>query len=165
MTSQQTAAGRRLPAEDMPVGQEVSCGTHDLTEEEIVDFASSWDPQYFHVDREAAAHSDYGGIIATGVHTAAIFQRLAARRLFSQYDVIAGRQIHVRFLRPARPGDTPAGSFVIRSVEPDGRGRCDVVVDGTLRNQHGAPVLSVEVHSLVRSRSAPPTRNQGSSRK
>jgi acyl dehydratase len=143
----------RLPAEEMPVGVEIDCGTHPVTEEEIVEFASAWDPQYFHVDREAALHSDFGGLIASGVHTTAIFQRLAATTVYSRYDVIAGREIEkLRFRRPVRAGDVLTGTVLVRSVEQDGRGRCLVRIVGTLRNQHGASVLELEVDSLVRSR-------------
>jgi len=73
----ETSAPVLLPAEDMPVGVELDCGSYAVTEEEIVEFASHWDPQYFHIDRDAAEHSDFGGLIASGLHTAAIFQRLA----------------------------------------------------------------------------------------
>lgn len=139
----------------MPVGERIDCGSHRVTLEEIVEFASRWDPQYFHVDQDAAAHSHFGDVIASGLHTASIFQRLAVTGLFSRYDVIAGKEIDkLRFLRPVRPGDVLSGSIVIRSVEPGGRGRSLVTIEGTLRNQHGSPVLELELHSLVRSRGA-----------
>jgi acyl dehydratase len=146
-----------LPAEEMPVGVELDCGSHEVTEEEIVGFASVWDPQYFHVDRDAAEHSDFGGLIASGLHTASIFQRLCVAGIFSDYDVIAGKEIHnLRFLRAVRPGDVLTGSVLVRSVEPDGRGRALVVLLGTLRNQDGQPVLELELDSLVGSREVPP---------
>ena len=146
----------RLPAEDMPVGQEIDCGSHEVTVDEIIEFATHWDPQYFHVDRDAAAQSSFGDVIASGLHTASIFQRLAVTGLYSRYDVIAGKEIqNLRFLRPVRAGDILTGSVLIRSVEPDGRGRCLVTILGRLRNQHGSAVLDLEVHSLVRSRRGP----------
>lgn len=149
----ETSAPVLLPAEDMPVGVELDCGSHEVTEEEIVEFASAWDPQYFHVDPEAAAHSDFGGLIASGLHTASIFQRLAATSVYNRYDVVAGKEIHhLRFLRPVRAGDVLSCSVLVRSVEPDGRGRCLVTIVGTLRNQEGRPVLELEVDSLLRSR-------------
>lgn len=147
----------RLPAEELPVGREIACGTHLVTQEEIVDYATRWDPQYFHVDPDAAAHSDYGGLIASGVHTTAVFQRLTVEGLYSRYDVVAGRVIReCRFLRPVRPGDELSASVVVASVEPAGPGRCEAVIDGTLRNQRGAAVLELVVHTLVRSRVGAP---------
>jgi acyl dehydratase len=149
----ETSAPVLLPAEDMPVGVELDCGSHEVTEEEIVGFASVWDPQYFHVDRDAAEHSDFGGLIASGLHTASIFQRLAATAVYNRYDVVAGKEIHgMRFLRPVRAGDVLSCSVLVRSVEPDGRGRCLVRILGTLCNQDGRPVLELEVDSLLRSR-------------
>jgi acyl dehydratase len=136
----------------MPQGREIECGSYAVSEAEIVEFAASWDPQYFHVDRDAAEHSAYGGLIASGVHTTAIFQRLAATAVYAKYDVVAGKEIQkLRFLRPVRAGDVLTGTVLVRSVEPDGRGRCLVTILGTLRNQHGRDVLELEVASLVRS--------------
>ena len=48
-----------------------------MSHEEIVDFASRWDPQPFHVDDEWARDGVFGEVIASGVHSFAIFQRLA----------------------------------------------------------------------------------------
>ncbi|MDN5795763.1 MAG: MaoC family dehydratase N-terminal domain-containing protein [Intrasporangium sp.] len=145
-----------LPAQDMPVGQEIDCGSYEVTEDEILAFASAWDPQYFHVDRDAATHSAFGGLIASGLHTASVFQRLAATRVYNRYDVVAGKRIeNLRFLRPVRAGDVLACTVLVRSVKPDGRGRCLVRILGTLRDQHDRPVLELEVDSLVRSRDQP----------
>ena len=142
----------RLPAEAMPVGVEIDCGAYLMTEPEIIEFGTSWDPQYFHIDPDAAAHSTFGGVIASGVHTTAIFQRLATLAVYNRYDVIAGREIRaLRFLRPVRAGDVLTGSVLLRSVEPPRRGRCLVTILGVLRNQEGEAVLELEVDSLVRS--------------
>ncbi|OFE14237.1 hypothetical protein BA895_11540 [Humibacillus sp. DSM 29435] len=147
------AASVRLPAEEMPLGVEIDCGAHELTEAEIIEFGSLWDPQYFHIDPDAAAHSTFGGVIASGVHTTAIFQRLATLAVYNRYDVIAGREIRsLRFLTPVRAGDVLTGSVVLRSIAPARRGRCLVTIAGTLTNQEGVLVLTLEVDSLVRSR-------------
>lgn len=142
-----------LPAEDMPVGQEIDCGSHHVTETEMVAFASAWDPQYFHVDGELAAASDFGGLIASGLYTASVFQRLAVTGLFHRYDVVAGKEIRsLRFLRPVRAGDVVTCSITVRSVAAEAGGRCLVSMAGELRNQHGRPVLELQVETLVRSR-------------
>lgn len=142
-----------LPAEDMPVGEELDCGSYEVNEDEIIAFATHWDPQYFHIDPQAAAHSNYGGLIASGLHTTSIYQRLAVTGLYDRYDIIAGKEIRsLRFLRPVRAGDVLTCSVLVRSVEPDGAGRCVVHLRGRLSNQRGAPVLELELESLVRSR-------------
>lgn len=152
----ETPATVLLPAEDLPLGQEIDCGSHTVSEDEIVRFASSWDPLYFHVDPRLAPHSDFGGLIASGLHTASIYQRLAVTGFFCRYDVIAGREIHsMRFLRPVRPGDVLSCSILVRSSEPDKPGRHLVKMLGTLRNQQSKAVLELSVESLVRSRKAP----------
>ena len=107
-----TTASVRLPAEEMPLGVEIDCGSYELTEQEIIEFGTLWDPQYFHIDPDAAAHSTFGGVIASGVHTTAIFQRLATLAVYNRYDVIAGREIGaLRFLRrSSRPVAAGASS-------------------------------------------------------
>lgn len=151
--SVQTFPPALLPAEDLPIDREIDCGSYVVTQDDIIEFARSWDPQYFHVNPGLAVHSDFGGLIGSGVHTLAIFQRLAVAAVYAKYDVVAGKHMRdLRFLRPVKPGDELTASLLVRSVEPDGRGRCLVTMLGTLRNQHGRPVLEVEVDSLLRSR-------------
>ena len=141
-----------LPAEDLPVAQEIDCGAEAVTQEAIVAFGSAWDPQYFHVDPELAAGSDFGGLIASGLHTLSIYQKLAVEAVYDKYDVIAGRALReVRFLRPVRAGDVLTCSVTVLSVVPDAPGRCAVMIQGRLRNQLGKPVLEVEVDCLIRS--------------
>ncbi|MCC9069695.1 MaoC/PaaZ C-terminal domain-containing protein [Arthrobacter cryoconiti] len=67
----------RLAAEHLPVGQSVDLGSHSVSEAEIIRFASEWDSQYFHTDPETAHESHFGGLIASGLHTLSIFQRLS----------------------------------------------------------------------------------------
>ncbi len=62
--------------EDFVVGSSISLGSHQFTEEEIIEFAKKFDPQPFHIDREAAKDSIFGGIIASGWHTCSVMMRL-----------------------------------------------------------------------------------------
>src|SRR6185436_13111760 len=62
--------------EDYPVGLKVVSQTHTVTEKEIVEFASEFDPQWFHVDPARAAASEFGGLIASGWHTCCMCMRL-----------------------------------------------------------------------------------------
>lgn len=142
-----------LPADELPVGEEIDCGSYELTHAEIVDFARQWDPQYFHIDPERAAGSDFGGLIASGVHTLSIYQRLAVLGVYDRYDVIAGRELRsVRFVRPVRAGDVLTCTITVRSVEPDKPGRSAVIIEGRLHNQLGKAVLEIELDCLIRSR-------------
>lgn len=144
---------QRLKAEDLPIGDVLDLGAYTVTEEEIVAFAQVWDPQYFHVDREAAATSNFGGIIASGIHTMAIFQRLCVANFFSRYDIIAGRKIsELRFNRPVFPGTILRGQMMINSVESAGPGRAAFTSTGTLIDEQGRLVFSLENDSLIRAR-------------
>ena len=62
--------------EDVPLGGKATLGSYTFTEENIVAFAKKYDPQPFHIDKEAAARSPYGGLIASGWHTALIWMKL-----------------------------------------------------------------------------------------
>jgi len=77
-----------------------------LTKQEIIDFASRFDPQYFHVDEEAARRSPYGGLIASGWHTVSICMRLVCDRYLLQTASFGSPGVeHLRWLQPVRPGD------------------------------------------------------------
>jgi acyl dehydratase len=146
-------ANKRLPAEELPVGELLHLGSHTVTEEEIIGFAQQWDPQYFHVDPEAAANSEFGGIIASGIHTAAIFQRLCVENFFNRYDIIAGREVsQLRFERPVFAGTALHGRVTINSVKPAGPGRALFSSTGTLVDNADRQVLSVVLDALIRSR-------------
>ena len=58
--------------EDIEVGKTVNVGEYEITKDEVVEFASKWDPLPFHVDEKAAEASIYGGFIASGSHVIAI---------------------------------------------------------------------------------------------
>jgi len=80
--------------------------TYEMTEDEIVSFASKWDPQPFHIDREAGAKSIYGTITACGTHIQAVVLFLAARLPEETAVLGALGYDEVRFHKPARLGDT-----------------------------------------------------------
>lgn len=146
-----TDASVRLPAEQIPVGIERKIGSHTVTEDEVLAFGRDWDPQYFHVDAAAAEESDFGGLIASGIHTLAVFQRLSVETVLSGFDIIAGKQLRsVRFLRPVRPGDTLTGSMRVEEMSAPKNGRAVGVSSGTLVNQHGKQVLDVTVDFVAR---------------
>ncbi len=94
-----------LPAEDMPVGQDIDCGPYQVTENEVVEFASARAPQYVHVDRDLAAHTDVRALdrqrSAHGPDHPKGSQRPAC---ISGTAFVAGKDIHdIRFLRRGAP--------------------------------------------------------------
>ncbi|MCC7067489.1 MAG: MaoC family dehydratase [Burkholderiales bacterium] len=89
------------------VGQVIEVGPYEVSEREILSFARQWDPQWFHVDPEAAANGRFGGLIASGWHTCGIAMRLAVDRVLAGSESFASPGLaYVRWPHPVRPGDT-----------------------------------------------------------
>jgi acyl dehydratase len=140
-------------ADDLRIGRVYPLGSYVVSEDELVDFARQWDPQSFHVDAAAAASGAFGGLIASGIHTLAIFQRLAVQGAFADWQVIAGRRlVDVEFRRPVRPGDTLTGSMTIDDIVVDDRGRALVTAAAALVDQDERTVLTTVIEVLVRAR-------------
>lgn len=106
--------------------------TYEMTEDEIVSFASKWDPQPFHIDREAGAKSIYGTITACGTHIQAVVLFLAARLPEETAVLGALGYDEVRFHRPARLGDTLR--LVIECIET--KPSSSKPDRGVVRNRH-----------------------------
>ncbi len=92
--------------EDFVVGQVFNSGRLQVDQEAIVAFARQFDPQPYHVDDEAARHSVFGGLVASGWHTAALTMRLLVGSEFRPAGGILGVGFDdLRWPRPVRPGD------------------------------------------------------------
>lgn len=144
-------------AEDLAPGLSLQLGTYAMTEAEIIDFASRWDPQFFHTDPERAGREGrLGGLIASGLHTLAVYQRLSILARTGLWHVIGGAGLQdVEFLRPVRAGDVLSGSSVVEALElePE-RQRGLVTFGGALTNQHDTTVLRLRLTAYVASRPA-----------
>ncbi|HEY2069545.1 MAG TPA: MaoC family dehydratase [Rhizomicrobium sp.] len=101
--------------EDVELGTRRELGGYTFTEEEIIRFGRKYDPQVFHIDPEAAKHSIFGGLIASGWHTAAIWMKLAieSRARDSESGGVKVQRSGVspgfedmQWLKPVRPGMT-----------------------------------------------------------
>jgi len=144
-----------LHGEDLRSGERTELGSYTLSADDIVDFARQWDPQFFHVDDERAITDGYfGGLIASGVQTLAIYQRLMVESLVRHWEVIGGAGIQdLQFRRPVRPGDTLTGSTTIEDVQSQpARGRALVIYAGELINQHSERVLVLTMSAYLRLR-------------
>ncbi|AWK71742.1 MULTISPECIES: MaoC/PaaZ C-terminal domain-containing protein [Rhodococcus] len=140
-------------ADDLAVGDRFELGSYTVTEQELVEFAGQWDPQSFHIDRESAEGGYFGGLIASGVHTIAICQRLTVTSLYNDWSVIAGKCFrNVNFLRPVRPGEVLTGSMLIDNVVLDDRGRGLVTAAAEIVNGDGKPMLTMVTEMFMRSR-------------
>ncbi|HJM60345.1 MAG TPA: MaoC family dehydratase [Alphaproteobacteria bacterium] len=137
----------QLYLEDFQAGQVVELGSATITRDEILDFATQYDPQPFHVDEAAAEQSIYGGLIASGWHTVSLFMRLLVDGLLCRAASMGSPGVdEVRWLKPVRPGDTLSARSIIHAVIPS-RSKPD---RGILRttyemfNQDGDRVLSMK---------------------
>ena len=141
--------------EDFAAGQEFDLGQRAVTRDEIVAFARMFDPQPFHVDEAAAAHSIYGGLIASGWHTVSLFMRLLVDGLLRDSASMGSPGVdEVRWPNPVRPGDVLTASAAIADVRQS-RSRPDRGVVSTryaMRNQDDAPVLAMKGVGMFRRR-------------
>lgn len=141
-------------AEDIAVGDRVALGEYAVVHAEVIEFASHWDDQWFHTDDAAAAQGHFGGVIASGIHTLAIMQKLTVQAIYGRWAVVAGRGFdRVRFVEAVRPGDTITGSIEVTEVALDER-RGRVTMHQTLVNQHGRTVLVADLTIMVFRRAA-----------
>jgi acyl dehydratase len=145
--------------EDFRPGEVIEFGDHLVTEREIVEFATRYDPQPFHVDSHAAADSIFGGLVASGWMTGSIMMRLVVDHFISPASSMGSPGVdEVRWTRPVRPGDRLRVRLTIietrRSQSKPDRGI--VRVQQEMINQHGDTVMSLRGMSLCRCRTPGP---------
>jgi acyl dehydratase len=93
--------------DDLKLGMRFKSGETTVSREDIVRFASEFDPQPFHLDEAAAEQSAFKGLAASGWHTAAIAMNLALQtRPFGPHPLLGMGVDDLRWMRPVRPGDT-----------------------------------------------------------
>lgn len=145
------ASRETVYADDLHEGLVLEIGAHEVTAAEIVSYAEQWDPQWFHVDEVASETGPYSGLIGSGIHTIAIFQKLFVG-VSSNWAAISGKGLQeVRFLRPLRPGTTVTGSVRILSVRmEDDRRRGLVRYAGELiDSDSGKSLLTLQVEAYL----------------
>jgi acyl dehydratase len=133
--------------EDFQVGETLELGSHRITEREIIDFARQFDPQPFHTDPARAKESVFGGLVASGWHTAALFMRLLVDGFVDMMESSMGSPgvDKIEWLNPVRPGDTLSGRVTIAELIPSRsrRDRGTIRTLGELRNQKGEVVMTI----------------------
>jgi acyl dehydratase len=91
---------------EFSTGQVIEAGPYIVDERELVEFASAWDPQWFHTDARAAGNGRFGGLIASGWHTCGIAMRLAVQAALDGSEVFASPGLaYLKWPHPVRPGD------------------------------------------------------------
>lgn len=146
-----------LTADDLSIGDWIEPGPWTVGADEIIEFAQRWDPLPIHVDPAAAAQGPFTSLVASGIHTLAIYQRLVAIEYTSRLDVVAGKGIdRMRLPRPVRPGARLVVRNEITAIDnrPDPQDRSEVQTHGVMTDQHGHVVLDIVSVMIVRRRSS-----------
>ena len=108
--------------DDFRVGQRFETDGYTFTESSIIDFALRYDPQYFHLDRERAAGSIYGGLVASGFHTLSVaFRLIVQARAFGPGNLGGKGLDELRWRRAVRPGDTLRVTCQVLELLPSSR--------------------------------------------
>jgi acyl dehydratase len=150
------AGDHRLYLEDLEVGRRFTSATHVVDEAQIKAYAGQFDPQPFHLDDAAARDTLFGGLAASGWHTASITMRLMVESGLPLAGGIIGAGGEINWPKPTRPGDTLHVVSEIEEVTPS-RSRPDrgtVRVRSETRNQRGE-VVQVLIAKLIVPRRAP----------
>jgi acyl dehydratase len=142
--------------DDFAPGQVFELGGRTVTKEEIVAFAREFDPQFLHVDEGAAAAGPFGGLIASGWHTGALWMRMYVDALLADSVSMGSPGIEeLRWLQPVRPGDTLRGRLTVlettRSERRPDRGT--VRSRGEMLNQRDEVVLTMVARGFFGRRS------------
>lgn len=143
--------------EDLVPGRRFSSPAYEVTAEDIKGFAACWDPQPFHLDEAAAGESFFGGLAASGWHTAAATMRLlVTSELRLPLGIVGSGVEALRWHRPVRPGDVLSLGIEVLEVREmrsrPGMGLARFRVE-TL-DAAGLPVQTLETQLVVPSRRA-----------
>ena len=132
--------------EDFPVGKVMDVGSHTFSEEEIIAFATQFDPQPFHVNKDAATQSIFGTLIASGWHTVSTMMRLMVDAFVNESASMGSPGVEqIRWIKPVHPGDTLQVSLTTVESRPS-KSKPDrgvVVTEWQAKNQHGELVCSM----------------------
>jgi acyl dehydratase len=142
-------AAELLYAEDLVVGDWMDLGSVEATRAEIICFAKRFDPLPIHLD---ATDSPFGDVIASGMHTLALFASMSSPKFMSRLALVAGKGIErMRLPHPVRPGSVLRGSLEISEVRmkaetADVHSLCEMV------DQDGHLVMTMIAVQVVRRR-------------
>ena len=143
--------------EDYAEGLVLEVGRQAVEEAEVLDFARRYDPQPFHVDKEAAEASIFKGLITSGFHTCALMMRMLADHYLAPESSLGSPGLdELRWLLPVRPGDRLSLRLTVlearssRSKPDRGLIRTGVAV----LNQTGAEAMTLIVTTMALKRPA-----------
>lgn len=139
--------------EDLSVGDAHEFGSYTVEKEDIVSFAEQYDPQPFHVDETAAERSMFGGLIASGWHTASVTMRMLVENIVRDSSITGAIGVdNLRWKQPVRPDDTLSVMTEVLDKEPWNDDLGLVHSSTTVYNQNDTEVMSMVNLVLYRMR-------------
>jgi len=142
--------------EDIEVGVVRRFGNKQVVREEVLDFASKYDPQPFHLDDAAAAATYFGRLSASGWHTGAMAMRMMVDNMTGAEQAGLGSPgvDELRWIKPVYPGDTlRCESEVLDKRRSESRREMGIFKSKlTVFNQHDEPVMTMRSTGLIRVR-------------
>lgn len=142
--------------EDFEVGRTVPLGAKPVTRQEIIAFATEFDPQPFHLDEAAARDTPLGGLAASGWHSCAMLMRMICDGFLVNSSSLGSPGLdEVKWLAPVRPGDVLEARYTCLESRPSGSrpnvGICRLHYE--VLNQHGQAVMTWDCTQLFGRRS------------
>ncbi len=128
----------QLYFEDLTVGRRFDSGSFTVDRDAIIAFARAFDPQPFHLDENAALAGPFGGLAASGWHTASITMRLLVEGGAPLAGGLVGAGAEIAWLKPVRPGDTLSVRSEVTSARPS-----------RTRPSHGVVTLTSETSNTL----------------
>lgn len=142
--------------EDIQINMVQKYGSYEVTREEVIDFASKYDPQAFHLDEEAAAKTHFGRLSASGWHSAAMMMRMMVDHMNANKQAGLGSPgvENLRWIKPVYPGDTIRCEHVTVEKRRSESRREMGIMKGlvTVLNQHDEKVMTMESTGLIQVR-------------
>lgn len=149
--------GKTWAFEDFVEGGTIDLGARDVTAEEIIEFASEFDPQPMHLDEEAGRNSILGGLSASGWHSCAMFMRMMCDGfLLDSTSQGAPGLDYVRWRKPVLAGDTISSRSVVTAKRASASrpGLGFVTVRHEVTNQRGETVMEMQHTGMFLTREA-----------
>ena len=146
-----------IPFESFKIGHKQSFGAYEVTEDEIIEFAGKYDPQFFHLDHEAAKQSLFGGLCASGWHTCAMTMSMMVENMDLHGRSLGSPGIDsLRWLRPVYPGDVLSVQMeVLDTVPSKSRPNIGVVTNKvSVSNDKGVIVMEFISKGIFKRRAA-----------
>lgn len=139
--------------EDIVVGKTESFGSYEVTKDEIIDFASKYDPQPFHLDETAAKQSVFGDLCASGWHTCAMTMRMLVDHMMGKGLASMGSPgvDEIKWLKPVFPGDVlSVRGELVEKRESQSRPNIGLIKSKyEVQNQTGTTVMTLKTNAMM----------------